>query len=242
MREGEVARPSPGEIVTCIRSAQSGGPFVFELELAPGTGGPPTHTHDEGDETIEVLEGEMTFRVNGTKKTLRAGDSLTLTPNDPHTFWNASKTERVRARVTHGARFERLITESDRDHDVLDVRRSRRIPRDVRDDEDRHARDRLVRAFAWRVDSRTTRSRVALFERGNTRTHRRVTYSFHRQGATKDTARRHHPVARVKISTGSPCSKLSATMSFSGSSFENCIEICSAPSTIGFRLRKRRLP
>ncbi len=111
MREGQVAQPSPGEKVTCIRSGQAGGPFIFELELAPGTGGPPNHTHDEGDELIEVLEGEMIFRVNGQKRLLCAGDSLTLTPSDAHTFWNPSKTSRVRARVTHGARFERLIVQ-----------------------------------------------------------------------------------------------------------------------------------
>jgi hypothetical protein len=28
-----------------------------------------------------------------------------------HTFWNPSKTEPVRARVTHGGRFERLIAQ-----------------------------------------------------------------------------------------------------------------------------------
>lgn len=113
MREGEVARPAPGEKVTCIRSGQSGGPFIFEVELGPGVGGPPTHTHDEGDERVEVLEGEVVFRVNGKKHHLRAGSSLTLTPRDAHTFWNPSNTNPVRARVVHGARFERLIAQPD---------------------------------------------------------------------------------------------------------------------------------
>ena len=111
MREGEIARPAPGETIKCIRSGQAGGPFIFDLELAPGTGGPPTHTHDEGDETIEVIEGEIAFRVNKKTTVLRAGESLTLTPDDAHTFWNPSKTTATRARVTHGARFERLIAQ-----------------------------------------------------------------------------------------------------------------------------------
>jgi mannose-6-phosphate isomerase-like protein (cupin superfamily) len=111
MTEGQIVHPSSGETITCIRSGQSGGPFIFDLELAPGTGGPPTHSHDQGDETVEVLEGEMTFRVNGKKKILRAGDALTLTPSDTHTFWNASKSQVVKARVTHGSRFERLIVQ-----------------------------------------------------------------------------------------------------------------------------------
>ena len=113
MIEGEVYRPTRHETITCLRSGQSGGPFVFEVELAPGAKGPPTHTHDEGDEIVEVLEGEVVFRVNGVNKTLRAGQSLTLTPNDPHTFWNPSKTAAVRAKVSHGARFERLMVQPD---------------------------------------------------------------------------------------------------------------------------------
>jgi quercetin dioxygenase-like cupin family protein len=111
MREGEVAHPNPGETIRCIRSGQGGGAFIFELELAPGTKGPPTHTHDEGDETIEVLEGEIAFRVRGKVTTLRKGESLRLTPSDPHTFWNPSKTARVLCVVHHGARFERLIAQ-----------------------------------------------------------------------------------------------------------------------------------
>lgn len=111
MREGEVVRPSPGETITCIRSAEAGGPFIFELRLAPGAGRPPTHTHDEGDEHVQVLEGEIVFRVNGEKTLLRAGDQLTLTPRDAHTFWNPSKTTPVRVQVTHGVRFERAIAQ-----------------------------------------------------------------------------------------------------------------------------------
>jgi quercetin dioxygenase-like cupin family protein len=111
MIEGEIARPSPGETITCIRSAQAGGPFIFELELAPGAGRPPVHTHDEGDETIEVLSGEMVFLVCGKTKLLRAGDTITLSPHEPHTFWNPSKREPMKARVVHGARFERLIAQ-----------------------------------------------------------------------------------------------------------------------------------
>ncbi|HEY5647208.1 MAG TPA: cupin domain-containing protein [Pseudomonadales bacterium] len=111
MRVGETIYPSQGEAVTCIRSGQDGGPFIFEFELAPGAKGPPTHSHDEGDEVIEVKEGEVVFRINGKDTLLRAGDRTTLTPSERHTFWNPSKTTTLRARVTHTARFERLIAQ-----------------------------------------------------------------------------------------------------------------------------------
>lgn len=113
MREGETIRPSPGERITCIESSSGGGRFVFELELAPGVGGPPIHTHDEGDETIEVLEGEIDFKVHGKWRRLGPGDSLTLTPSDPHTFRNPSREHPVRCNVIHGARFEKLMAQPD---------------------------------------------------------------------------------------------------------------------------------
>ncbi len=109
MKEGQVSHPERGHTITCLRSGRDGGPFVFEMELAPGASGPPVHTHDEGDETVEVLSGEIAFRVSGVEQVLRRGETLTLTPRDPHTFWNPSKTDPVRCKVTHGGRFERAI-------------------------------------------------------------------------------------------------------------------------------------
>jgi len=113
MREGEVVFPGPGEKVLCIRSATGGGRFVFDLELGPGVKGPPMHSHDEGDETIEVLSGEIAFKVVREIKRLGVGDTLTLRPGEPHTFWNPSKEEPVRCRVTHGGRFEAAIAQPD---------------------------------------------------------------------------------------------------------------------------------
>lgn len=112
MIPGQTVRPTPAERVTCIRSASEGGPFIFDFELGPGGKGPPVHSHDEGDEIIDVLEGEIVFKVNGEERLLRKGDRVVLTPQDPHTFWNPSKTTPVLCRVEHGARFERAIAQS----------------------------------------------------------------------------------------------------------------------------------
>lgn len=113
MKVGEEVRPSPGERIVCVQSGRDGGPFIFEMELGPRVKGPPMHAHDEGDEVVEVLEGEIVFRVGGEDRTLRAGEALTLTPADAHTFWNPSPTAPVRCRVVHGARFERAISQPD---------------------------------------------------------------------------------------------------------------------------------
>lgn len=111
MRNGETLIPGKGERITCIQSGVNGGPFIFEFELEPGVKGPPMHTHEEGNETFEVLEGEIEIRVGRRVHRCRAGDRLTLTPDDPHTFRNPSGSHNVRCRVEHGGRFERAIVQ-----------------------------------------------------------------------------------------------------------------------------------
>lgn len=69
------------------------------------------HSRNEGDERIDVLEGEIVFVVQGDQRTLRAGESLMLTQAMPHTFWNPSRTTSVHCLVHHGARFERAIAQ-----------------------------------------------------------------------------------------------------------------------------------
>ena len=113
MREGDVVHPGPGETVKCVRSGQDGGPFIFDLELAPGCKGPPMHSHDEGDETFEIVSGQLAVRVGREVTILGPGDTMTLRPDQVHTFWNVSKTEPCTSRITHGPRFERLIEQPD---------------------------------------------------------------------------------------------------------------------------------
>lgn len=111
MNKGETIHPSPGESITCVRSGRDGGPFIFDMILGPGVSGPPTHTHDEGDEIIEVTEGEIVFVVDGRAQAMKAGDRATITPAMAHTFHNPSKTTPVHCRVTHGGRFERAVSQ-----------------------------------------------------------------------------------------------------------------------------------
>ena len=109
MIAGQTVSPGPGESLTCVRSALDGGPFELTFELAPGANGPPRHSHDEGDEVIEVVDGVLEIEVNGEWRRLGPGESITLAPSDVHTFRNGSKTEPLRCRGTAGPRFERVI-------------------------------------------------------------------------------------------------------------------------------------
>jgi quercetin dioxygenase-like cupin family protein len=106
MEPGAVVSPNAGETITCLRSAKDGGVFEAEVTLAPGSEGPPTHSHAECAETMEILEGELAVTVDGKEHRLRPGDRLEIPSGVPHSF-KVVGDAKVVARGTHGGRFER---------------------------------------------------------------------------------------------------------------------------------------
>ena len=58
------------------------------IETPPRVQGPPPHTHKFYKESFIIIEGEMEFFVNGSIKTLKAGEVLDIPPNTLHTFEN----------------------------------------------------------------------------------------------------------------------------------------------------------
>jgi quercetin dioxygenase-like cupin family protein len=82
----------PGGTVTLKAvAADSGGTLsVYEAVLPPATAGPPRHLHRSWDEAFYVLEGEMTFLIDGRTHTAPAGSFVFVPRGILHTFWNAS--------------------------------------------------------------------------------------------------------------------------------------------------------
>ena len=113
MHKSQTISPGKGERITCIQSGIDGSPFTFDFEPDPGIKGPPMHTHEEHDEQITVLSGEFGLQIGNTRRICRAGESVRLKPEDPHTLWNASASTPVRCRVEHGRRFEHAIIQPD---------------------------------------------------------------------------------------------------------------------------------
>jgi uncharacterized cupin superfamily protein len=56
----------------------------------PHGGGPPPHRHDF-EEMFTVLEGEIEATFRGEKSVVRAGETLNIPANPPHSFTNASE-------------------------------------------------------------------------------------------------------------------------------------------------------
>jgi quercetin dioxygenase-like cupin family protein len=63
--------------------------FAFEAIEPPG-GGPPLHTHASEEEFFHVLEGEITFWVDGRVLRVNEGGSAFVPRGVPHCFKNCS--------------------------------------------------------------------------------------------------------------------------------------------------------
>src|SRR5450432_2383695 len=61
---------------------------LIDMNVPPG-GGPPPHRHDF-EETFTVLAGEIEATFRGQKAIVRAGETLHIPANAPHSFTNAS--------------------------------------------------------------------------------------------------------------------------------------------------------
>lgn len=66
------------------------GKYAFWEALVPPGGGPPPHVHTREEEGFFVLEGEITFTINGEKVVAKAGTFANMPVGTPHSFKNES--------------------------------------------------------------------------------------------------------------------------------------------------------
>src|SRR5690242_4479744 len=73
----------------------TGGQFsLIEANLRKGLE-PPTHTHTYEDESFYLLEGEMTFIINGSEQHLAAGGFIHIPKGIHHGFKVHSNTAKL---------------------------------------------------------------------------------------------------------------------------------------------------
>src|ERR1700678_4262058 len=80
-----------GDTYTILLSgSDTAGKFcLIDMYVPPG-GGPPPHRHDF-EESFTVLEGEIEATFRGKRLVVRAGETVSIPANAPHSFTNASK-------------------------------------------------------------------------------------------------------------------------------------------------------
>jgi quercetin dioxygenase-like cupin family protein len=90
--EGEAMQgPAGGPLRVLVRGTQTGGRLTaVENEIAPGDG-PPLHVHANEDESWQVLEGDLRFRLGDELHEAPAGSFVFVPRGVPHCFQNTGE-------------------------------------------------------------------------------------------------------------------------------------------------------
>ncbi|MFC0397962.1 cupin domain-containing protein [Paraburkholderia rhizosphaerae] len=83
-------------------TATQGRATLIETYDAPGFG-PPIHRHENETEVFHVLQGRYLFEVNGERKVVQAGETLTALVGTTHRFVNIDdETSRMLVLISPG--------------------------------------------------------------------------------------------------------------------------------------------
>lgn len=80
-----------GDIYRFLATGEdTNGKYAMWEAIVPPGGGPPSHVHSREEEGFFVLEGEITFTVNGERIVAKAGTFANMPVGTPHSFKNES--------------------------------------------------------------------------------------------------------------------------------------------------------
>jgi quercetin dioxygenase-like cupin family protein len=69
---------------------ETNGKYALWEAIVPPGGGPPPHVHSREEEGFYILEGEITFTINGERVVATAGTFANMPVGTPHSFKNES--------------------------------------------------------------------------------------------------------------------------------------------------------
>ncbi len=69
---------------------ETNGKYAMWEAIVPPGGGPPPHVHSREEEGFYILEGEITFTINGERVVATAGMFANMPVGTPHSFKNES--------------------------------------------------------------------------------------------------------------------------------------------------------
>ena len=91
-REGRCLPAPAGRVTFKVRGAESDGTTtVIEAEVPPGTG-PRLHVHEDADECIYVLSGDVQFRLGHELRDAPAGSFAFIPRGVHHCYRNVGET------------------------------------------------------------------------------------------------------------------------------------------------------
>jgi quercetin dioxygenase-like cupin family protein len=113
IRAGDtIENPVTGErLVFKQTSAETNGEYVlFECFVKPSGFVAAAHVHPFQEERFQVLDGSVSFRIDGQELTAGPGDAVLVAAGRKHQFWNAGDEEvRFACEVRPALQFEQLI-------------------------------------------------------------------------------------------------------------------------------------
>src|SRR5437764_8024851 len=71
-----------------VTGDDTNGTYALWEAIVPPGGGPPPHVHSREEEGFYVLEGEITFTVNGERVVAKSGTFANMPVGTPHSFKN----------------------------------------------------------------------------------------------------------------------------------------------------------
>lgn len=113
--EARVIRAFGSEIRVLLSGAETGGAYTAFLDLTPPGGGPPPHRHANEDEWFYVLEGVVSFLIDGRWHDAQPGDLVFAPRNSVHTFKNNSPQTTRMLLHTSPAGFEDFYAEAEQE-------------------------------------------------------------------------------------------------------------------------------
>jgi quercetin dioxygenase-like cupin family protein len=98
MTQAVIRKPGEGRTVAVVGDVyrflatgeDTNGKYALWEAIVPPGGGPPPHVHSREEEGFYVLEGEITFTVNGERVVAVAGMFANMPVGIPHSFKNES--------------------------------------------------------------------------------------------------------------------------------------------------------
>ena len=101
-----------GVVMKCLLSGeQTAGQFCLLENRSDGNTRTPIHVHAKDDETVYVIEGELTALLDGEPRRLTAGESMFLPRGIAHQLMNMSGSPARYILIGTPALFEQFLAE-----------------------------------------------------------------------------------------------------------------------------------
>ncbi|MFC5408706.1 cupin domain-containing protein [Larkinella bovis] len=88
----EIRNPKTGQLIQFVQTrTDTNGQFLELISTYEAHSKEPVpHYHPHQDEYFEVLQGQLSVRLNGALRTFRPGERIHIARNTPHSMWNST--------------------------------------------------------------------------------------------------------------------------------------------------------